>query len=274
MNYLLQSNIRRKGGRRKFLLRLILALLILYILNLLAPSLLGPFGRALARPIWKAEESIKRGFSATFPSVQSKRSLSAENQKLKTALEEAGLSLIEKEFAVAENHELKKMLSFSLPEERTVAAEVLSRPGVSLYDTLIISAGTNRAIEVGDLALSAGGIALGRVARVNGNTSAIKLFSSPKERTDIILPDGSPAAAEGRGGGNFEIRLPREMSVEIGREARLSGFSGKIIGIIESAEADSSDFFQTVRVRTPENIFRINFVKVLVDAPKYESRTE
>ena len=68
--------------------------------------------------------------------------------------------------------------------------------------------------------------------------------------------------AVGRGGGNFEIILPRDLKVQKETEVILPGIKPFVLGIVKSFISDPRDSFQKVLLVSPVNIQEIKFVEV------------
>lgn len=68
---------------------------------------------------------------------------------------------------------------------------------------------------------------------------------------------------EGRGGGNFRIKLPREVESLVGDRVVSADIGYSLVGVVESVESQPTDAFKEVLVSSPTNIFDIRFVKVL-----------
>jgi len=66
----------------------------------------------------------------------------------------------------------------------------------------------------------------------------------------------------GRGGGNFEIILPRDLIVQKGTEVVLPGIKPFVLGIVKSFISDPRDSFQKALLVSPVNIQEIKFVEV------------
>lgn len=142
-------------------------------------------------------------------------------------------------------------------------AGILSKPNKSPYDTLVIDAGENENIEVGNLVFALGNIPIGKVAEVYGDTAKVTLFSSAREKTEVVL-SGQNAFVEiiGRGGGNFEMTLPRDFIVEAGREVVLPGINPYVVARVVTIISDPRDAFSKALLVSPVNIFELKFVEV------------
>ena len=127
-------------------------------------------------PLWRAEgESM---FSAgIIGAFQSKLKLTAENEKLKKELRDLGLKLLDRNLLYEENLLLKEKVGRGNIDE-SIFARVLTRPGQSLYDTLIIDVGSEVGLRGGERVMYEDTILIGSIAEVGEKTSKVKLFSN------------------------------------------------------------------------------------------------
>ena len=66
----------------------------------------------------------------------------------------------------------------------------------------------------------------------------------------------------GRGGGNFEMILPRDFILEKGTEVVLPVITPYTLGIVQTILSDPRDSFQKALLASPVNIFELKFVEV------------
>ena len=83
--------------------------------------------------------------------------------------------------------------------------------------------GVKNGIVSGQKVFALGNVPIGRVAEVYPDTSKIILYSNPGEKTEVVI-SGKDTFMQivGRGGGNFEMILPRDF---IFRKGDGSGFA-------------------------------------------------
>ena len=165
-----------------------------------------------------------------------------------------------------------------------ILGSILSKPNQSPYDTLVIDVWDNKGIKVGDIVFALSNVPIGRVGIVYNFSSKVVLFSSPGEKTQVVVPAGSSGTVEaggdtrpndrnlpvgqvfteavGRGGGNFEIILPRDIVLAKGAEVVLPGINSNVLGIVEAIVSDPRDSFTKILLTSPVNIFELKFVEV------------
>ena len=144
-----------------------------------------------------------------------------------------------------------------------ILAAILSKPNQSLYDTLIIDAGVKQGLQTGDLVFAEGNAPIGRVAEIYQNSSKVILFSNAGEKTQAIVA-GRDVFMEivGRGGGNFEMILPRDFTLSKGDEVVSTGIMPYILGVVETIISDPRDSFVKALLTSPVNIQELKFVQV------------
>jgi len=215
---------------------------------------------ALVRPMFLAKINFRKGFENLAFLWRSKRSLLAENEALKTKLEEYRRQLVYSDFLQTENEKLKELLNLKDAKIKTILVRVLTKPNLSLYDTILVDLPEAAAAAGGEKVIVPPNILLGEVVEVAGRVAKVKLYSTPAEKTNAILAS-SPVVLVGRGGGNFKIILPREKTVSLGDVVTFP--PNFLIGKVSKIEADPRLPEQTIYVSSPVNIFNLEFVEII-----------
>lgn len=219
---------------------------------------------SVALPIWRTQESMGMVWENMRAAFALKRSLVAENARLKEDVEIAGAKLLDRNLLLEENAELKERAGREIGGQ-TVFAMVMAKPNRSLYDTLIIDVGENAGVKAGDRVLYGGSIVIGKVVEVFERSSKVVLLSSPREAIDVIVGKSNiVAVAYGRGGGNFELSLPRDMEIEEGDVASIPGMTPQVLGTVEHIETKPSDPFKKILLKGPVDIFALKWVEVAI----------
>lgn len=262
-------NIKNKGSRHGTVTKSVTVIIIVVItLALFQVFKFNPFSRLLhsvVRPAVVSELTVITKINQFFELLKSKRSLVEENIKLKEQLVELQPSTYLINTLKTENSELKALLNRDIPDT-AILASVLVKPSVSLYDTLIVDVGEDQGISEGDLVLVHGDFVIGNIAEVYRKTALVTLFSSEGREMDVTL--GSEhllVKALGRGGGNFETRLPRGVEVIIGDIVVLPNISTQIFGVVERIIVTPADQFQTILFKNPVNMAEVTWVEILQD---------
>jgi rod shape-determining protein MreC len=204
-------------------------------------------------------DKILINFKSKEDLVQKNNFLAQENLLLKSKA--AMKDILEKE-------NLKILQAFGrsfekASEEKAILSSILYRPPYSESDTLIIDAGLKEGIKNGMMVTAFGDILLGYVSDVLEHSSRVKLISFFGEETNVFLENaGVPAIAQGEGGGNFKIILPRDSKVEVGEKVSTIHIKPFLIGAIEKIKKSDSDFFLKAYFRFPINIYELRYVLI------------
>jgi cell shape-determining protein MreC len=186
--------------------------------------------------------------------------------KMITALhaEQTNRSARDAEFAILreENRLLKAELQRPLAEGG-ILGRVIIAPGKSLYDTVTIDAGEREGVQIGQTAYAFGGVALGTVSAVDARQSTILLFSAPGRESSGTVSEGSTTVTLiGRGAGEYEVRMPRDMYFEEGGVISEQSIYAVPLATIEKIVSDPRDPFQRLLAKIPVNIQMITWVLI------------
>lgn len=190
-----------------------------------------------------------------------KNSLFLQNEELKTKLNENELRMSNYNVLLAENEILKEVLGRNTENKNFILSAILAKPNRSIYDTLVIDAGSLNEVKIGDLVFALGNIPIGRVSEIFPNSSKVVLFSSPREKTQAIIND-SFLEITGRGGGNFEIILPRDFKLEKGTPVLMPGMDSYVLAVAETIISDPRNPFTEALLVSPVNIQELKFVQI------------
>lgn len=205
-------------------------------------------------------------FGQTHGLFQTKKTLLRDNavllQKTKV-LEESVYSVVALE---QENAELKKIMGRNSDISSIVLSRVISRPQATPYDTLIIDRGSESGIEQGNIVLADGVYAIGRVVDVSNTKATVSLFTTPGEKTFATLANTNLSVTlVGRGGGNFNLTLPREVSILADEYVILFDERAYIVGEVLKELSDPRDSIKSIILRSPINYWQLSWVQVLTE---------
>ena len=107
-------------------------------------------------------------------------------------------------------------------------------------------------------------VPIGRVAAVYSNSSKVVLFSTAGEKTQVVLGGRKDIFMQivGRGGGNFEMTIPRDLTLNKGDEVVLPGITPYILAVVETVISDPRDPFVKALLVSPVNMEELKFVEV------------
>ena len=219
-------------------------------------------GQIIFRPVLILGNNIGEKFSNISSFFYSKNILLENNINLRLDLNEKETMLSNYNSILAENIQMKEILGRKIEKTNMVISTILSKPNHSLYDTLIIDTGAKNGISEGKRVFAFGNIPIGRIAEVYSDSSKVILFSNPGERTEVVVGKDIFMQVIGRGGGNFEMNLVKDIVLEKGMEVVLPGIHPYVLGIVETIISDPRDFFQKALLISPVNIQELKFVEV------------
>ncbi|MDD5721191.1 MAG: rod shape-determining protein MreC [Candidatus Pacebacteria bacterium] len=261
MSYLLDKKIKRNKIFKITLGVVVLIILFYFRLNIF--NGLSFVGQVFFRPILVVGQNIGQKFNNIGSYFVSKNSLSLENQNLKDQISASAADRANYDSVVAENVSLKETLGRKDPKVNIVLSAILAKPNQSLYDTLLIDAGTAQGIKTGDIVFALGNIPIGRVDLVYDNSSKIILFSNPGEKTQAVVSSKNIfMELVGRGGGNFEMILPRDFVLQKGDQIVMPGITPNVLAIAQTIISDPRDPFIKALLVSPVNVQELKFVEV------------
>ncbi len=260
-HYHFDNQIQKKTFSRKKVVGVFLVVVTSIVLIIFV---LAPIFRTIARgPEWfqsKTKEVVETSISSFTP----KKIVLAQNAKLKESIQEYKAQLIELQILRDENAKLRTELSYVKNPSEVIVAGILAKPSQSLYNSLVIDRGERSGITVGQLVVTQGILGLGKISSVSADTATVELFSGPQFDSNLVMKNQNiTVPAKGKGGGNFEIHIPREIVVTDGDILALPEHPSMAVGVVKSIIFDPRDPFQTVLARTPVNIQELNFVEVV-----------
>ena len=277
MSYLLD----KKTKRKKFF-SVIFILIFLFIFIYFRSGIfywLSYASHIIFRPVLVLGNNIGDKFVNIKSYFISKNSLYLQNQNLQSEITENKIKISNYNSILAENINLKEILG-RLPAQTgengktvTTLAVILSKPNQSFYNTLVIDAGINEDIKVGNIVFALGhsqtgevlsNVPIGRIVETYLNSSKVILFSSPGEKTQVII-SGKDVFSEiiGRGGGgNFEMIMPQDFTLAKGDQVVLPGIVPYVLGIVETIISDPRDSSVKALLVSPVNIQELKFVGV------------
>jgi cell shape-determining protein MreC len=199
----------------------------------------------------------------------SKSSLYNQNQKLQTEVSFDDVRMANYDSVMADDASLKEILGRVNPKTNMVLATILSKPNQSPYDILLIDAGITQGIKTEDTVFALGNIPIGYISDIYQNSAKVILFSNPGETTQAIISSasGSPSGnisiqIVGRGGGNFEMIMPKGFVLQEGTQVVLPGINSYVLAIAQKVISDPRNAFTKVLLTSPVNIQSLKFVEV------------
>jgi cell shape-determining protein MreC len=261
MSYLLDKKIKNKK-----VFRIALAVIFLIILFFFRAGIFNGFSnisQKIFRPILITGNNLGDKFKSFGAYFVSKGYLYEQNQKLQMQVDFNNARNSNYDSVVADNISIKEILNRKDPKVPMVLSAILNKPNQSIYDTLVIDAGASKGIKAGDTVFALGNVPIGRVDIVYENSSKVILFSSAGEKTQAVI-SGKNVFMElvGRGGGNFEMIMPKDFTMQKGDQAVLPSINPYVLAIAQTIISDPRDPFNKMLLTSPVNIQELKFVEI------------
>jgi cell shape-determining protein MreC len=174
--------------------------------------------------------------------------------------------MIDYQILKKENDKLKSLIGRISPNNDFILGSILTKPNYSPYDTLIIDIGENQGLKEGFLVYVNGNIPIGVISQVYTKTSLVELYSNPSRITHGLIEESNiTVELIGRGGGNFEMSLPFEITANKGTSVLLPNINSEILAVVEEDISDPTDPIRKIILRSPINIQNEKWVQVKIN---------
>ncbi len=257
-------NIKNKQSERKSIVFWVIIGISVFALSF-AP-VRGVFTRMIyfvTPGIWSTKDSVANTWDSLTANFHSKDILQNENASLSAEVNRLQAQILDRNLLAEKVIRLEESLGRVRSDDRVVAG-VLAGPGRSPYDTIVVDAGAEEGVKVGDTVVYAGSGVVGEIIETTPETSKVKLFSYPGEdHTVVVGPRSIPVVARGRGMGNFEAKLPENSPVEVGDQV-LTFKEGLILGTVALIEEKQAEPVKKIYFRSAFNITEMRSVEVII----------
>lgn len=261
MTYTLDKQKRNKKVRHTFFI--IFIFFLIFYFNKPLAKILGSLTHSIFKPVLIIGNNISTRIHNFNSYFISKNTLLKEKDLLKNANFELESKLANYQSLANENQNLKELLGRLGENHHYILGTILAKPNITLFDTLVLDIGEDKGVSVGDLVFAYGNIPLGKVSEVYAKTSKVTLFTNPGEKTNAVISSTNTYIdLIGRGGGNFEIILPRDFTLAEGENVLLPDLNNYLIAKVVSVISDARDSYQKALLISPVNIQELKFVQV------------
>ncbi len=228
--------------------------------------------RIVLNPISNKVYAVSRTIDNFFEKNKSLKKVKQENKKLKKQLKEKKITQAKLRSLQQENERLQKSLNFFEQKKyESVGAKVIGRDIQQTTETLILNKGKKQEIEVGDPVIVLDGALVGKIAKVNMNTSIVRLLHDNQSKIagTTLGKNKSVGLVEGGFGLNITLNfISQNEKINIGDTIVTSGLSQKIpkgltIGAIESIEEKPYQPFRSAVLEPIVDINNISKVSVI-----------
>lgn len=249
--------IHYRNKKKKFNLFFIVAVVLVVIFSITKIFWPQNFSKFLFTPAFSFKEFIINSSGSIGTSFKDKEDLENKVFQLEEENSKLKIAILSQNFANSQAEDYKIELE---KKQNGAVLKVLNRPPFSPYDTLLILKEEND-IEVGDLVFTRG-VYIGNVENVSSRTATIKLRSSSGEKT-LVRVSGIEVDSEGRGGGQFLIKIPKDSEIKIGDAVVVPDLNYSIIGSVGQIVEDPVATFKSVYFSIPIAFQDMNFVSVV-----------
>jgi len=261
MNYLLDKKLKRK--KLSYATLGVVLLVLLFCFSTPVSHGLSYISHTIFRPVLILGNNISQKLSNAKYYFASKRALLVENENLKLQISESQADRANYASVVDENLNLQEILGRKSVNKNILIATILAKPNRSPYDTLLIDVGMNQGVIANQRVFAFGNIPIGKIAEAYANSSKVLMYSNSGEKTEVIVVGRDTyLQAVGRGGGNFEIILPKDFNLDNGTEIVLPGITSYVLGVVVKTISDPRDAFVKALIASPVNIQSLKFVEV------------
>lgn len=237
-------NYRRRNKKIFFIIIFLIIILFFGFLKISWPQQIV---KNVSAPIVNVKNFFFSPFKNLITTFKDKKELENKVKELEEELNKTKIALISKQ-------------SINTTNIADADFQILSRPPYSLFDTLLISK-NNSNLNIGDLVFF-DNVYIGEIFELSENTASVKLKSLSGEKT-VVRVGGIDGEAQGLGGGQFLINIPKDLEVEIGDVVVVPELNNILIGVVGSVEQDSTGTFQNIRFSIPISFQGMDFVQVL-----------
>lgn len=241
------------------------ALVVVSVLALLVTPLRGVLTQGvytIAPALWNMGDATANVLDSVLVNFKDKNALAQKNNELTALVDRMQAQVLDRNLLAEKVAKLEETLGRAGEDDRVVA-NVLAGPGRSPYDTLIIDAGADEGVSIGDRVVYAGSGVIGEIVESERASSKVKLYSFPNEEHAVLVgAQAIPATASAHGMGNFEAKVPQNSKVAIGDNV-ISAKGNLLLGVVSLVEEKPAEPFKRILFRLPFNISEIRSVEVL-----------
>jgi len=261
MNYRLD-----KKNKKKKVFKFAFIAIVVFLIFMFRAAIFGSLSfttSTIFRPVLILGNNVSGEISNIGSIFHNRKSLMLENEDLKSQILQSQADRANYISVLDENNKLKEILARKNWSANLILGNILSKKNQSVYSSLIIDIGMNQGVMIGQRVFALGNIPIGKIAEADANSSKVILFSSPGEKTEVIVSSKYIfMQLVGRGGGNFEMILPRDFVLDVGTEVVLPGITPYVLGTVATIISDPRDAFQKALLVSPVNIQELKFVQV------------
>lgn len=231
------------------------------------------------QPGFNLVHSVREGIGGFGSGLLEMVSVWEENRLLRARLQALQAHEVTHQELAQENERLRRLLKFKSQARWTVVpAEVIGRDLGPWSRSLLINKGEKEGIRLGMAVITAVGL-VGRISEVGNVSSRVALLTDPHFRvTGVLLEKRVSGLVMGGGSGDCVMTyLPLDLELKAGEPVLTSGGqsfapSGIPVGVVEKFWRDSSEMYQTARLRPAAPLTGVDEVLVVSWRPSDSAR--
>ena len=260
--------MRRFFARRRILVGIIIALLIIAQLGIFKP-VRDVAREGVARPIrWLGTTSTKLGTAIRL--LGSINNLSRENAGLREHNTELSAQVAQLEAVQGENAKLKEDLNFqqTRPDLEMIPAQIISFSPDSGYQIFTINRGQKDGLAL-EQAVVSSGFLVGKIKKLSDHTAEVWQLTNRNLLTPVTLAKSQVTGIlQGGVSGLVVENIPVDASVQKGEAVVTSSLEGLYpagiaVGTVEDISSKKEEIFLTIRVSSPLNVRNLGTVFVV-----------
>jgi len=231
------------------------------------------------RPVQAAVDGVARDASSILATIAEIDRLRLENEALRSENAHLRNENAQAKELQRQNDELVALLQLQTGLEfQTEAVSVIARDSSEARRTVTVDRGSDDGLEVGDVAVAAGGALVGRIVEVGPNFGRVVLIS---DSTSTVVGQLVTSAATGKVVGQLggalimqdvdslaEVLAGEEVftaGIELGGGLRSPYPKGLLIGRVADVARDPNEVVQTVFLEPAANLDRLEYLLIITN---------
>ena len=257
-----------KSGKNVNIILVLLCLTLVFLgkLDLIAIRNIKAFLSDFLAPVTYALNKPVKEIAGVFEDVKSAGSLREENIRLKSEVRKLRVINSKASSQELELLELRELLKV-LPERKNqiITGRAITAPGGVFANTLLINAGKNYGIKIGQPAISSLGL-VGYVVNVGLKTSRILLIIDINSMIPVYLTNSNwPAVVQGQNGKLLKIKFLSSKAMPIeGEVIQTSGHGARLpsgINVGKVVKSFSGKFY----VKPTVDFHRLTYISIITN---------
>ncbi len=233
----------------------------------------------VAQPVWKLAGLPGRIGVEMRNNAVTRSQLIKDNADLRNAVAVSGARMARLQAEQAENERLRSLLGAAQRGRLDVQlAPILDIDLDPTHQRLVLDAGSNQGVHVGQVVIDGGGI-LGQVTSVQPITSTVLLITDPDHAIPVeVVRTGIRLIVYGRGNRLVLGNIPRSADIKVGDRVQTSGLGGRFpagfpVGTITKLKLDDSRAFleaELMPAAQPDRGHEVLLLRTLPTAPVFK----